>query len=66
MLNAIFMLLLIISGLSMQYSGRNATLIPFPVAVRMHNISGIMLTAGYLLFTMLSMKYVFDLKEEDR
>lgn len=50
MLNAIFMLLLIFSGLSMQYSGRNATMIPFPIAVRMHNISGIILTASYLLF----------------
>jgi thiosulfate reductase cytochrome b subunit len=50
MLNAVFMLLLILTGLSMQYSGREAPIIPFPVAVKMHNISGITLTASYLLF----------------
>ena len=50
MLNTIFMLILILTGLSMQYSGMEAFIIPFPVAVRMHNISGIILTASYLLF----------------
>ena len=50
MLNTIFMLILILTGLCMQYSGSNASFIPFPVAVRLHNISGIILTASYLIF----------------
>ena len=50
MLNTLFMLILILTGLCMQYSGRDASVIPFQVAVRMHNISGIILTASYLLF----------------
>ena len=50
MLNTIFMLILILTGLSMQYSGTDASIIPFSVAVRMHNISGIILSASYLLF----------------
>ena len=50
MLNAIFILVLIITGLSMQYSNPDVFLIPFPISVRMHNVSGIGLTASYLLF----------------
>jgi thiosulfate reductase cytochrome b subunit len=50
MLNALFMLLLILTGLCMQYAGRETTLIPFPVSVQIHNISGISLSASYLLF----------------
>jgi thiosulfate reductase cytochrome b subunit len=50
MLNAIFMLVLILTGLSMQYSSRDGSLIPFPVSVQLHNISGIALTASYLIF----------------
>ena len=50
MLNTMFMLILILTGLCMQYSGMNGSIIPFPVAVRLHNISGIILTASYLLF----------------
>jgi thiosulfate reductase cytochrome b subunit len=50
MLNALFMLTLILTGLCMQYAGRDAFLISFPVSVQIHNISGISLTASYLLF----------------
>jgi thiosulfate reductase cytochrome b subunit len=50
MLNTIFMLILILTGLCMQYSSRDASIISFPVSVQMHNISGIILTASYLLF----------------
>ena len=50
MLNTVFMLILILTGLCMQYSSRDASIISFPVAVQMHNISGIILTASYLLF----------------
>ncbi len=50
MLNALFMLILIMTGLSMQYSSLNGSLIPFPLSVQMHNISGIVLAASYLIF----------------
>jgi thiosulfate reductase cytochrome b subunit len=50
LLNALFFLLLILTGLSMQYSDPNAPLISFPVSVKMHNISGIGLTLNYLVF----------------
>lgn len=48
--NAILCILLIVSGISMQYAGENSSLIPFSTAVSMHNISGILLTAFYLMF----------------
>lgn len=50
MLNAILMLVLILTGLSMQYSARDSFMISFPVSVQLHNISGIALTASYLIF----------------
>jgi len=50
MLNALFMLILILTGLSMQYSSVDGSLMPFSVSVQMHNISGIVLAASYLLF----------------
>ena len=50
MLNAIFMLILIVTGLSMQYSSPNGSIIPFRISVQMHNISGISLAASYLVF----------------
>jgi len=48
--NAILILLLIISGVSMQYSSLNSTIIRFDKAVTIHNISGILLTANYVFF----------------
>jgi thiosulfate reductase cytochrome b subunit len=50
MLNAIFMLLLIVTGLSMQYASPDGGPITFQVSVRIHNICGIGLTISYLLF----------------
>jgi thiosulfate reductase cytochrome b subunit len=50
MLNTIFMLVLIVTGLSMQYSARDSFMIPFRISVELHNISGIALTASYLIF----------------
>lgn len=44
------MLILIVTGLCMQYSSPNGSIIPFPVSVRLHNISGILLAASYLVF----------------
>ena len=50
LLNALFMLVLIITGLSMQFSNTDTALISFPLSIRLHNICGIGLTASYLIF----------------
>lgn len=49
-LNAILIILLIISGISMQYSDPENPFIRFDIAVTMHNISGMILTANYVAF----------------
>lgn len=49
-LNAILIILLIISGLSMQYSDPLNPFIRFDLAVSMHNIAGLILAINYLLF----------------
>jgi thiosulfate reductase cytochrome b subunit len=49
-LNAILIILLIISGVSMQYTNPANPFIRFDIAVTMHNISGIILTANYMVF----------------
>ena len=46
-LNAIFIILLIITGISMQYSDLNSPFIRFDMAVSMHNFSGVALTLNY-------------------
>ena len=48
-INALGIILLIITGISMQ-SGVDSTLINFKWAVNIHNISGIVVSANYLLF----------------
>jgi len=48
--NAILCLLLIVSGVSLQYSNPEYPLIRFDVAVTMHNIAGILLTLSYIGF----------------
>ena len=48
--NALLILVLIISGLSMQYSDPSRPFLRFDVAVTIHNISGIVLSVNYLLF----------------
>lgn len=48
-INAIGIILLIISGLSMN-SGGASSFISFKVAVNMHNISGIVVSLNYLIF----------------
>jgi thiosulfate reductase cytochrome b subunit len=47
--NALLYILLIITGLSMQYSDPEYPLIRFDIAVSMHNVSGIVLTVNYLI-----------------
>jgi thiosulfate reductase cytochrome b subunit len=49
-INALLCLTLIFTGLSMQFSGPNRTLIPFEIAVSLHNISAIFLTINYIFF----------------
>lgn len=49
-LNAVLCLLLIISGISMQYSNAEAYLIRFDLAVSIHNFCGVILTFSYLIF----------------
>lgn len=48
-MNAILYLLLIITGLSMQYSSPEYPMIRFDIAVSLHNIGGILLTLNYLV-----------------
>jgi len=50
LMNALLCLLLIITGISMQFSNPKMPLIHFRVAVSIHNISGILLLASYLFF----------------
>ena len=49
-LNAIFILFLIITGVSMQFSGPQYGFIRFDTAVSIHNIAGMLLTASYVMF----------------
>jgi thiosulfate reductase cytochrome b subunit len=49
-LNAILIIVLIVSGVSMQYSDPAQPFLRFDVAVTLHNISGIVLTVNYLVF----------------
>ncbi len=50
MLNALLFLVLILTGLSLQYSSIEYPLIPFNYAVSMHNIAGIALIICYIFF----------------
>ncbi len=49
LINALLFLILIITGLSLQYSNEHFNLIRFDVAVSMHNIAGILLSVNYLV-----------------
>jgi len=48
--NALFCLVLIVSGVSMQYASQGKMLLSFEWAVRLHNLCGAGLTLNYLLF----------------
>jgi thiosulfate reductase cytochrome b subunit len=48
--NALMFLSLIATGLSLQYSSIEYTIIPFQYAVSIHNITGIVLCTGYIFF----------------
>ncbi|MEI7500588.1 MAG: cytochrome b/b6 domain-containing protein [Bacteroidota bacterium] len=67
MTNALLCLLLIITGLSIQFSNPD-TVVKFKVAVSVHNVAGIILTLSYLafflgnLFTANGVHYVIPVK----
>jgi thiosulfate reductase cytochrome b subunit len=50
LLNAVLCLLLIASGLSLQYSDANAPVISFQAAIAIHNFCGVALTLNYTIF----------------
>ena len=50
LLNALLCLMLIITGISMQFSNPKFPMMRFDVAVSVHNIVGIILCVNYLLF----------------
>jgi thiosulfate reductase cytochrome b subunit len=50
LVNALMCLTLIVTGLSMQFSGPRVSLVRFDTAVAIHNIAGIILTASYFFF----------------
>ncbi len=49
-INALGILILIITGINMQYSNPQLELMNFNLAVNLHNIAGIMVTVNYLVF----------------
>lgn len=50
MVNLVLFLLLIATGLSLQYSSNEYTIIPFSYAISIHNITGIILCVGYVFY----------------
>lgn len=65
--NAILCLLLIVTGLSIQFSNPSVV-VQFKIAVAIHNIAGVLLTLSYLvfflgnLFTVNGKYYIFEVK----
>jgi len=49
-INAVLILVLIFSGISMQYSDPLRPILRFDIAVSLHNFSGILLTLNYFIF----------------
>lgn len=49
-INAIGIVILIISGISMQYATSNFVLMKFETAINLHNFSGVIVSLSYLLF----------------
>jgi len=48
--NALMCLILILTGVSMQYSNPEFPMIRFDLAVTWHNVSGVLITASYIIF----------------
>ncbi|MCF8379583.1 MAG: cytochrome b/b6 domain-containing protein [Bacteroidales bacterium] len=55
-INALLFLLLIVTGLSMQYSSPNYTMIRFDIAVSFHNVTGFILIFNYIFFIIANWK----------
>ncbi len=51
-INAICIILLILSGLSLHYAGRSFLLIDFQASITIHNVSGFIVSVNYLLFVL--------------
>lgn len=49
-INALGILALIFSGISLHYSDRGAFLLNFETAIAVHNVAGVIVTASYFLF----------------
>lgn len=49
-INALCIILLIITGISMQYGNLDYPLLPFKASVVVHNVSGIVVSIGYIFF----------------
>jgi thiosulfate reductase cytochrome b subunit len=49
-INALLIIALIVTGISLQYSNTQFMIIPFDLSVSYHNISGIIVSVNYLLF----------------
>ncbi|MCF6357218.1 MAG: cytochrome b/b6 domain-containing protein, partial [Draconibacterium sp.] len=49
-INAIGILILIVSGLNLQFSKGSLSLINFESAINMHNVAGVIVSINYLLF----------------
>ena len=68
-LNALFFILLIFSGINLQYSGSENPVIDFSLAITIHNTAGILLTVNYFIFFILNLvtgnykQYIPKLKE---
>jgi thiosulfate reductase cytochrome b subunit len=50
LMNAVLIICMIITGISLQYSDPNIPFINFAVAVEVHNTAGILLSISYLIF----------------
>lgn len=54
--NALLFLILILSGISLHYSDSGTLLVPFETAIIAHNVSGIILSAIFLFYTIMNIK----------
>jgi len=50
LINAVLCLILMITGISMQFSSKQVTIVQFDSAVTIHNLSGIILIINYVFF----------------
>lgn len=51
-INALGILALIFSGISLHYSGRGFLLLKFETAIAFHNVAGVLVSANYFLFVL--------------